>query len=272
VADVATLESDGRSMAQRQDDLINRRRECESTEEHLQLIDANLSALPADAPDRLEAVCSRISLLESEIQQAREAYKEDEAAARALLQQGPYTSLVIAEERVNQLEDDESAEMLRLDAILRLRTAVEEAKGKVLAGISQPVEQKAAAILERIVGRPLAAIQLGDGMELKSVQPEGCNEAASVEDMSAGEKEQIYFATRLALAGILCQGERQVLVLDDPLVNTDHERLLRVLELIKEQSDRLQFVILSCHPERYMDLPATAVYHMEKLESVEAVA
>lgn len=272
VAELATLESDGRSIVDRQDELSSRRRECESAEENLRRIDVELAALPADAPDRLEALYSRVSQLESEIQQAREAYKEEEAAARALLQQGPYTSLAIAEERVKQLEDDEAAQTLRLESIRRLKTAVEGAKAKVLAGISEPVEQRATAILERIAGRPFASIQLGDGMELKSVRPEGCSEPASVEDMSAGEKEQTYFATRLALADVLCEGGRQVLVLDDPLVNTDPERLLRVLELIKEKSDRLQFVILSCHPERYVDLSGAVVRQMEKLECLEAVA
>jgi DNA repair exonuclease SbcCD ATPase subunit len=272
VAELAALESDGKSLAERNHELSTRRRECESAEESLQKLDADLGALPADAPDRLDAINDRISELEAVIQRVREAYKEDEASARALLQQGPYTSLALAEERVKQLEDEEAAETLRLDAIRRLKSAVDEAKAKVLAGIAEPVEARSTEILERIVGRPFAQIRLGDGMELKSVRPECCQQTASVEHMSAGEKEQIYFATRLALAEVLSEGERQALVLDDPLVNTDPERLPRVLKLITEKSDRLQFVILSCHPERYVGLPGTVVCHMEKLQSSEAVA
>jgi exonuclease SbcC len=272
VEEIAKLESDGRSAAERQDELSTRRRECESAEENLRAIDTALAALPVDVPDRLEALNNRIRQLESDIQQAREAYKQDEAVARALLQQGPYTSLASAEEQVKQLEDDKTAEKLRLESIRRLKTAIEDAKAKVLAGISEPVEKRAAAILERIAARPFASIQLGDGLELKSVRPDGCKEAAPVEHMSAGEKEQIYFATRLALAEVLSEGERQALVLDDPLVNTDPDRLLRILELIHEKSDRLQFVILSCHPERYAGLPGAVTRHMEKFECAEAVA
>ena len=272
VKELAALEADGKSLAEREHELSARRRECESAEESLRNIDTDLASLPEDAPGRLDAINGRISELGVEIQRVREAYKEDEAAARALLQQGPYTSLALAEERVKQLEDDEAGETLRLNAIRLLKSALDEAKAKVLAGIAEPVEARATAILERIVGRPFAQVQLGDGMELKSVRPEGCSQAAPVEQMSAGEKEQIYFATRLALAEVLSEGERQVLVLDDPLVNTDPERLPRVLELIEEKSDRLQFVILSCHPERYVDLSGTVVCHMEKLESSEAVA
>jgi len=57
-----------------------------------------------------------------------------------------------------------------------------------------------------------------------------------------------------ALAAVVSQNERQVLLLDDPLVNTDGERLSRILDLIEQYSTHLQFVILSCHPERYARL------------------
>jgi uncharacterized protein YhaN len=166
-----------------------------------------------------------ISALESEIQSAREAYKQDEAAASAILRQGPYSSLAIAEERVRQLESDEAAENTRLEAIQRLRTVVDAAKAKVLAGISEPVEERATALLERIVGRPFARIRLGDAMKLESVQPVGCSSGAALEQMSSGEREQIYFATRLALADVLGTQERQVVVLDDPLVDTASPRI-----------------------------------------------
>jgi hypothetical protein len=39
------------------------------------------------------------------------------------------------------------------------------------------------------------------------------------------------------------------------------------LELIHERSDRLQFVILSCHPERYLSLPKLASQHLANLDA-----
>ena len=102
-------------------------------------------------------------------------------------------------------------------------------------------------------------------MALESVQPQGCSAKSTVDQMSAGEQEQIYFATRLALAEVLAEKERQVLVLDDPLVNTDTDRLARVLELIAEKSAHLQFLILTCHPGRYLELPHAVSRSMDKL-------
>jgi ABC-type Mn2+/Zn2+ transport system ATPase subunit len=269
---LAELETDGLTIAARQDQLAERRRECESADEVLREIDSMLATLPADAPERAAAIRERIAGLEMAIQSAREAYQQDEAAARAILLQGPYTNLTSAEERVRQLEHDEAAETLRLNAIRKLKTAVEEAKAKALAGIAEPVETRATALLERISGRPLARVQLGDGMALRSIQPEGCSGNAPVDQMSAGEQEQIYFATRLALAEVLSEKERQVLVLDDPLVNTDTDRLARVLALIAKKSERLQFVILTCHPGRYIELPKAVSRSMDQLTSALAGA
>ncbi len=267
LGDLATLQADGKTMVDRQQELNGRRRECESAEEALAEIDAALAPLPIDAPERAATLQQKISSLEVDIQNAREAYKQDEAAVTAILRQGPYSSLAIAEERVRQLEADEAAESNHLQAIQRLRAVVDAAKAKALAGISEPVEERATVLLERIVGRPFARIRLGDSMKLESVRPEGCVDGAPVEQMSSGEREQIYFATRLALADVLGNQERQVVVLDDPLVDTDADRLARALELIHERSDRLQFVILSCHPERYLALPKLASQHLAKLQA-----
>jgi uncharacterized protein YhaN len=262
---LAALEADGLTIPERQEKLADRRRECETAEDALRDIDKALGQLPADAPERAVASREQIATLEAAIQKAREAYQQDEAAARAILLQGPYTSLASAEERVHQLKHDTAAETLRLEAIKRLKTVVDEAKAKALSGIAAPVEARATALLERISGRPLARVQLGDGMALESVQPQGFSANTPVDQMSGGEQEQIYFATRLALAEVLAEKERQVVVLDDPLVNTDPDRLARVLELVAEKSTQLQFLILTCHPDRYLELPHTVSRSMEKL-------
>jgi ABC-type Mn2+/Zn2+ transport system ATPase subunit len=263
---LALLAADGLTMGERQQGLTDKRRECESAADGLREIDVELAGLPKDAPERAAAMRRRIAGLEAEGQSAREAYQRDEAAAQAILLQGPYSSLAVAEERVRQLEADEAAEKLRLDAIRLLTASLDAAKAKVLEGVAEPVEARATALLERIAGRPLARIRLGNGMALEGVQPEGCNVNAAVEQLSAGEQEQVYFATRLALAEVIGGQERQALILDDPMVNSDADRLARILELIQEQSGRFQFIILTCHPARYLELHGAVTRHMGKLE------
>jgi exonuclease SbcC len=61
-------------------------------------------------------------------------------------------------------------------------------------------------------------------------------------------------SVRLALGHFLGQVERQLVVLDDPLVNTDPNRLERILNLLEAASETLQIVILTCHLDRYQDI------------------
>jgi exonuclease SbcC len=269
---LARLQADGRTLAGRRAELDEKRRACEKVEEDLRGIDAALAGLPADAPERAAALGQQIDSLQSELQQTRESYQQSEAAMRAILAQGPYSDVAAAEERVRQLENERAAELLRVSAIKRLWDAIQESKAKALAGLAEPVERRATEILERIAGKRLARIELSDSMAPRSVQPDGAAPEAPIEEMSAGEQEQIYFATRLALAEVVSQNERQVLLLDDPLVNTDGERLARILDLIKEESARLQFVILTCHPERYAALQGAARRDLAHGEIVPAGA
>ena len=86
------------------------------------------------------------------------------------------------------------------------------------------------------------------------------------------EREQIYLATRLALADVLAKGERQLVVLDDVLVATDSGRFARVMRILKETAQRLQVLILTCHPERYMGLDGARFFDLEVIlrESAQA--
>ena len=171
--DLETLECDGRSIDERTHELNNRRRECESAETALAEIDAALGRLPADAPARPRRRQRRSSCSSPKFRRPANATNRTKRRRRRLLQQGPYSSLAVAEERVRQLEVEEAAETARLDAIARLRAAVERAKAKALSGIAEPVERGATELLERMSGGRSAGSGSGEGMRTGSLQPEG---------------------------------------------------------------------------------------------------
>ncbi len=84
-----------------------------------------------------------------------------------------------------------------------------------------------------------------------AVAPETAEASVNLDNLSGGEQEQLYLATRLALADALAKHERQMVVLDDVLTATDAGRFARVMTVLEEAAQRLQVIILTCHPERY---------------------
>src|SRR5439155_18609453 len=76
------------------------RRACESAEEEIRGVDAEIGRLPADALQRAEGLRRQIAQNEKDASAAREDRRQAEADARALRAQAPYSSLVLAEEPV----------------------------------------------------------------------------------------------------------------------------------------------------------------------------
>ncbi len=66
--------------------------------------------------------------------------------------------------------------------------------------------------------------------------------------LSRGTRDQLYLCLRLALAQEITDGQEPVpLLLDDPLVNFDDERLAATLAMLVELADERQVVLFTCH-------------------------
>jgi exonuclease SbcC len=54
-------------------------------------------------------------------------------------------------------------------------------------------------------------------------------------------------------------------VLDDVLTFTDAARMARMLDVLEESAQRLQILIITCHPERYRGLQAAQFIDLEEM-------
>ena len=217
---------------------------------------------PVAIAERLE---TQLESARKDSDQAREQEIREEARLENLTAQGPYSSLVVAEERVNQLEQEIKHEELRIEAIRLLHDTVSKCRSNAIAAVSKPVEENASRKLQRIAGRRLGKIEIGDAFIPTSVMPESIEESVALDNLSGGEQEQLYLATRLALAEVLGKDERQMVVLDDVLTATDARRLARVMGILEESAEQLQILVLTCHPERYRALKKTQFFDLEAL-------
>ena len=77
------------------------------------------------------------------------------------------------------------------------------------------------------------------------------------------------FGQRL-LAEELAKSERQLLVLDDVLTFTDDDRLARICNLLTRASEKLQILILTCHPERFLGITSAKAFDLESLVNAHA--
>lgn len=262
---LAELTSDGKSLREREAELQRSAMSWEAARTRLAEIQGQLEQYEVDplvVVDKLEA---QLEAASQESSRAREQEVSEETKLEGLCAQGPYSVLATAEERVAQLQLEIRREELRVEAIRLLHDTVAACRSEAIAAVSRPVEAVATRTLQRIAGRRLGRVQIGEGFEPATLIPESIEETVTLDNLSGGEQEQLYLVTRLALAEVLGREERQLVVLDDVLTATDTGRLAKVMNVLEEAAQRLQILILTCHPERYRGLKRAAFFDLEAL-------
>lgn len=68
-------------------------------------------------------------------------------------------------------------------------------------------------------------------------------------ELSQATKEQAYIALRLALAASILETAPFPMIMDDPFVHFDGQRLSRMIELLNQLQQRHQFIYFTCHKE-----------------------
>jgi DNA repair protein SbcC/Rad50 len=213
--------------------------------------------------------------LESQLAAANEASRKgliEEKLAEGRLKEiakgSPYAALARAEESVTALKENLAREECRADAIRLLHLTVSACRKEIENAVVAPVEQIATRTLHRIAGVRLGSVQLGSGFKPETIEPgvddvTGQRLRIGVDQLSDGESEQLHFGVRLALAEHLAKDERQLVVFDDVLLATDAVRLARMTAILEDYAQRLQVVILTCHPERYGGLKSARFIDLE---------
>ncbi len=264
-ARLAALTSDGKPDQQRDAELSQAALAWDAARRVLEEVEIQLAAFDDNPEDTVARLDQQLQAAEETATQALEKEKTEEGRLEHLSVQGPYSALALAQEELARLERQVAEEESRTAAIRLLHDTVAQCRAEAVAAVTGPVEAAATRIFQRVAGRRLGRVQFGEDFAPLHVLPELADGPVPIESASGGEKEQIFLAARLALAEVLAKDERQLVVLDDVLLATDAPRLARVMSVLEEAAQRLQVVVLTCHPERYRGLGAAQFLDLEVL-------
>ncbi len=129
-----------------------------------------------------------------------------------------------------------------------LLEAMNAARAESRTEIHSRLTERVLPYLRRIL--PGASLNLEEGWEMTGVQTSALGEL-DFEQLSGGIREQLALIVRFALAETLANDDTLPIVLDDPLVNTDPERLQTMIDIFAFAARNLQLIILSCHESKY---------------------
>lgn len=226
--------------------------------------EARLAAFPPDLENRLEAARQAVEATTRRLRDIGAALEQARYDLAGLQGQAIYTAIAGKSALLEQKRRELARARLEADASKLLKQTLEAVQAEIQQRVLPRVEDRAAAILNQITGGFAERLSLApDGWKPTSVRPSTANVDVAPERISGGELEQLHLAVRLALAETLTEEEPFPVVLDDALLATDDERLERILCRVQQLQRRVQWLILTCHPERFCKLSGAHVIHMD---------
>ncbi|MDI7251203.1 MAG: hypothetical protein QME89_01465, partial [Actinomycetota bacterium] len=163
--------------------------------------------------------------------------------------------LLRVEEELVQLEERKGRLSRRAKALRLALDWLDRASRDSLSSVTARLEKMTGEYLGRITGGRYRKVTVeGEDLNLAVWSPEK-GEEVKADSLSRGTVDQLYLAARLSLVEIICGEKNPPLLLDDPFVTFDSNRLRRAMELLREYARGRQVVIFTCgdHYDAYAD-------------------
>jgi len=205
----------------------------------------------------------RLEIEVADAERAIERARDDEAQARARVDQNPVDAEVVAghAERVWALTEQLAAYQRRARVFETTLRAIEAAETATLRTATRYLERRMVGDLDRVTAGRYKRVQVDDtDLGIRVYAPER-GDWVDVSVLSQGTLDLVYLAARIGLVRLVTGDRRPPLVLDDPFVTLDDVRAKRALTLLKEISRDFQVIYLTTS-ERY-DKAADAVRVLE---------
>lgn len=214
---------------------------------------ATQARLPSDAdklPERNRRAARAAEEASQKLQETKTGRSRLTGNLEALGAEGIYTQETELLEKIATKQAELLAAQRKGWAARLLHDLVERRKQAATRAVLAPLQDQLSSTFAQLTGQPSRKVFLDDTLQIRGVGRSE-QELLQFDLLSQGAKEQLILALRLAVATADNQDDRQLLVLDDVLVNTDPVRQERVLDLLQSAAQRLQILILTCHADRY---------------------
>jgi DNA repair exonuclease SbcCD ATPase subunit len=223
-------------------------------------IEQKTSALEHLGPIAKEARArERLETEVSDAERAADRARDDEAQARARVDQNPTDAEIVSghAEQAAGLAEQLAAYQRRMRVYESTLRAIEAAETATLRTATRYLERRMVGDLDRVTEGRYRRVAVDDtDLGIRVYAPE-LGDWVDVTALSQGTLDLVYLAARLGLVRLVTGDRRPPLVLDDPFVTLDDARAKRALALLREISRDFQVIYLTTS-DRY-DKTADAV-------------
>lgn len=191
---------------------------------------------------------SRYNRLDNEIQLLKRSIFENEIHMKNLL--STFDDANTIEEELKCDENKRNELEIEYEAIKLLYDINHHFRQKTINSLTNPIQSLVSDNLKKLVGPKYYTVELDENLKPDSVVTNR-EEIADLYTLSFGTQEQIWCLFRLAMGKLLSDNEKQLVVLDDPFVNTDRRRMKNAIKILEDSAKDLQIILLTCNIQNY---------------------
>lgn len=125
--------------------------------------------------------------------------------------------------------------------VAAIQQTMRELKEKKLPKVLHVAER----YFERLTGGKYVTLKITPEGRFEAVTAHGLEHPIS--ELSQATKEQAYISLRLSLASSMIETAPFPILMDDPFVHFDHERIAQIVTLLESLQDQHQFLYFTCH-------------------------
>lgn len=181
------------------------------------------------------------------------------ARIEEIAENGTYTQLgdVVAElesqNRTKEVLERRSAGLGLLYYVL------EYAEQKRAKEISLPVQRYVNRWFNELTSGTYESINLDERIKPVSATTDRASSPLPFDSLSYGTAEQLTVLVRLAMGILMSEKEKNLVVLDDSLVNADPVRLRALCVILEEAAKHCQIILSTCDDSRYLGLTSKLI-------------
>ena len=219
--------------------LLRKREHDDLTERYLKILD--VTGPQGEARRQMEDAKAAVEQARQAQTQLHEAIAACRGKAEEIGRREP-----LCAERERLAEEKESI-LCQVDAIQMAKESLVRANTELTGRVSPKINKLAQEYMRVLTANRYTAMQLYTNLEATCRRENSAVEMDRLR-LSAGTRDQLYLALRLAVCKVLLdEGSEHVpLILDDPFINYDDQRAACGMKLLREIARDRQIILLTC--------------------------
>lgn len=229
-------------------------------QETLQDLQDQVQEMVEEPRQRHEQAENRVARLEDGIQEIDKKIRDRQARIEEAAGEGLYSKSADLEASLNAKRRRLEVVRRRAEGSKLLHDIVDAYKREQAKALARPLQEIVEPWLELLTDDAYEELQLDEALMPEAVKSTRYDTSLPLSELSHGTQEQVIVLLRLGIGVLLSEEDRQLVVVDDRLVNADAIRMKRLRIILEEVADNhCQVIVATCNDTPYAGIDGEVV-------------